>query len=109
MKTLSFGVIGAGFVGKAQSLAYAAIPMSSWPPPTFHHRTIGDRAEEAALHFGFEPHDGDRHHIVEDDSIDIIDIATNVTYLEIAAALDRERSISSLRPRTAAPSRPQGD
>jgi predicted dehydrogenase len=31
VRTVNVGVIGAGFMGKAHSLAYAAMPMFFWP------------------------------------------------------------------------------
>ena len=92
MKTLNVGVIGAGFMGKAHSLAYAAMPMFFWPAPAIPYRKIiaevtEERAAEAALRFGFETHTADWRRVVEDDSIDVVDIATpNDTHPEIAVA-----------------------
>ena len=40
MKTLNVGLIGAGFMGKAHSLAYAALPMFFWPAPAMPVRKI---------------------------------------------------------------------
>ena len=40
MKKLNVGLIGAGFMGKAHSLAYAAMPMFFWPAPAIPHRAM---------------------------------------------------------------------
>ena len=92
MKTLNVGLVGAGFMGKAHSLAYAAMPMFFWPPPALLVRkAIADITEEgaaeAARRFGFETSTGDWRKLVEDPSIDIVDIATpNNMHCEIAVA-----------------------
>ena len=105
MKTLNVGVIGAGFMGKAHSLAYAGMPMFFWPPPALPHRKIiaeitEDRAEEAARRFGYESHTADWRRVVEDRSIDIVDIATpNNTHPEIAiAALEAGKHVICEKP-----------
>ena len=59
MKKLNVGLIGAGFMGKAHSLAYTAMPMFFWPAPAIPVRKsivdVSDSiAAEAALRFGFE-------------------------------------------------------
>ena len=92
VKTLNVGLVGAGFMGKAHSLAYAAMPMFFWPPPALLVRkSIADITEEgaaeAARRFGFETSTGDWRKLVEDPSIDIVDIATpNNMHCEIAVA-----------------------
>jgi len=92
VKTLNVGLVGAGFMGKAHSLAYAAMPMFFWPPPALLVRkAIADITEEgaaeAARRFGFETSTGDWRKLVEDPSIDIVDIATpNNMHCEIAVA-----------------------
>ena len=89
---LNVGVIGAGFMGKAHSLAYAAMPMFFWPAPAIPHRKIiaevtEDRAREAAERFGFESSTADWRRVVDDPSVDLVDIATpNDTHPEIAVA-----------------------
>ena len=35
---INVGLIGGGFMGKAHSLAYAAMPMFFWPAPALPHR-----------------------------------------------------------------------
>ena len=92
MKKLNVGLIGAGFMGKAHSLAYVAMPMFFWPAPAIPVRkTIVDVSDsiaaEAAQRFGFEKSTADWRSVVEDPEIDIIDIATpNHLHAEIAIA-----------------------
>lgn len=92
MKTLNVGLIGAGFMGKAHSLAYAAMPMFFWPAPAIPVRkkladTTADLAREGALRFGYETYTGDWHELVEDPQIDIVDVATpNNWHPEMAIA-----------------------
>src|SRR4051794_21139285 len=92
MRTINVGLIGAGFMGKAHSLAYAAMPMFFWPAPAIpHRRTIADVtpeiADEAALRFGFERSTADWREIVADPEIDLVDVATpNHMHAEIAIA-----------------------
>lgn len=92
MKNLNVGLIGGGFMGKAHSLAYSAMPMFFWPAPAIPVRhTIAEAndqlAAEAARRFGFENSTSDWHRIIEDPSIDVVDIATpNHLHAEIAIA-----------------------
>jgi len=92
MKKLNVGLIGAGFMGKAHSLAYTAMPMFFWPAPAIPVRKsivdVTDAvAAEAAQRFGFEKSSADWRSVVEDPEIDIIDIATpNHLHAEIAIA-----------------------
>lgn len=89
---LNVGLIGAGFMGKAHSLGYAAMPMFFWPAPAIPYRkTIADVTEElaaeAALRFGFESSTGDWRRIIDDPAIDVVDIATpNDQHAEMAVA-----------------------
>lgn len=92
MKKLNVGLIGAGFMGKAHSLAYVAMPMFFWPAPAIPVRkTIVDvdaaTAAAAAERFGFENSSGDWRSVIDDPTIDIVDIATpNHLHAEIAIA-----------------------
>jgi predicted dehydrogenase len=92
MKNLNVGLIGAGFMGKAHSLAYVVMPMFFWPAPAIPVRkTIADVnaevAAEAAKRFGFEKSSGDWHSIIDDPEIDIVDVATpNHLHAEIVIA-----------------------
>ena len=90
--SLNVGLIGAGFMGKAHSLAYAAMPMFFWPAPAIPVRKViadlsDDLAAEAAARYGFQTSTSDWHSIIDDPSIDIVDIATpNNSHAEIAIA-----------------------
>ncbi|SFC40046.1 Predicted dehydrogenase [Bacillus sp. OV322] len=92
MKKLNVGMIGGGFMGKAHSLAYAAMPMFFWPAPAIPHRhTVVDVKEElakdAAARLGFEHYSTDWREVVNNPEIDVIDIVTpNNTHAEIAIA-----------------------
>jgi len=92
MKNLNVGLIGAGFMGKAHSMAYVAMPMFFWPAPGIAVRhTIADVnaeiAAEAAKRFGFAHSSADWRSVVNDPEIDIIDISTpNHMHAEIAIA-----------------------
>ncbi|GAB4100755.1 Gfo/Idh/MocA family oxidoreductase [Sinomonas halotolerans] len=95
MKNLNVGLIGGGFMGKAHSLAYSAMPMFFWPAPAIPVRhTIAEANEnlaaEAARRFGFENSTSDWRSIIDDPSIDVVDIATpNHLHAEIAIAAAR--------------------
>lgn len=92
MRDLNVGLIGGGFMGKAHSLAYAAMPMFFWPAPAQPVRkTIAEAtpelADEAARRFGFEKSTSDWRSIIDDPEIDVVDIATpNHLHAEIAIA-----------------------
>lgn len=92
MKTLNVGLIGAGFMAKAHSLAYATMPMFFWPVPAIPVRKViadvtQEQATEAALRFGYLSSTGDWRHVIEDPTIDIVDISVpNDLHAEIAIA-----------------------
>lgn len=92
MKTLNVGMIGAGFMGKAHAMAYAAMPMFFWPAPAITVRKMvadvtEEAAREAALRLGFESHTADWRDIINNPEIDIVDIVTpNDSHAEIAIA-----------------------
>lgn len=85
-------MIGAGFMGKAHSLSYAGMPMFFWPAPGIPYRkTVVDvteeLAKEAAQRFGYENYTANWRDVIEDPSIDIVDIVTpNDSHAEIAIA-----------------------
>lgn len=91
-RRVNVGLIGAGFMGKAHSMAYATMPMFFWPPPAVPHRRILAEldpvvAREAATRFGFDESTADWRALVESDDIDLIDIAVpNDAHAEIAIA-----------------------
>jgi predicted dehydrogenase len=89
---VNVGLIGAGFMGKAHSLAYAAMPMFFWPAPAIpHRRMIAEldpaAAADAASRFGFEQSTDDWRAVVESEHIDLVDISVpNDAHAEIAIA-----------------------
>jgi predicted dehydrogenase len=102
---LKVGLIGAGFMGKAHSLAYAALPMFFWPPPAVPIRKMvaelsAEAAAEAAARFGFDTSTSDWRSLVESDDIDVVDISTpNDTHREIAvAALEAGKHVICEKP-----------
>lgn len=92
MKTYKVGLIGAGFMAKAHSIAYAGMPMFFHPAPAMTYRkTIADlmqeRADDAAQQFGFEKGTANWKEIIDDPEIEIVDICTpNDSHAEIAIA-----------------------
>ena len=92
MKYYNVGLIGAGFMAKAHSIAYAGMPMFFWPAPGIPvKKVIADLTEEsakdAALRLGFERSTSKWQELIEDSSIDIVDICTpNDSHMEIAVA-----------------------
>ena len=101
MRTVNVGIIGAGFMGKAHSLAYAAMPMFFWPPPAVPRRLmiaeLGDAAaREAAQRYGYERWAGDWRAVIDDPDVELVDIAVpNDAHAEIAiAAAEYSRSSS---------------
>ena len=95
MQELNVGLMGGGFMGKAHSLAYAAMPMFFWPAPAMPVRKAvaeanADLAATAAKRFGFERSTSDWRDIVEDPDIHVVDIATpNNLHAEVAIAAAR--------------------
>jgi predicted dehydrogenase len=91
-QSLNVGLIGAGFMGKAHSLAYAAMPMFFWPAPAIPQRKViaevtDELAAEAARRYGYERWTSDWRTVIDDPSIDVVDIATpNDAHCEIAVA-----------------------
>ncbi|MDX2377818.1 Gfo/Idh/MocA family oxidoreductase [Microbacterium sp. LRZ72] len=92
MREIAVGLIGGGFMGKAHSLAYSGVPMFFWPTEVLPvKQTIAEAtpelAEDAATRFGFAGWTSDWRSIVEDPSIDVVDIATpNNLHPEMAIA-----------------------
>jgi predicted dehydrogenase len=92
MQNLNVGLIGGGFMGKAHSLAYAAMPMFFWPAPAMPVRKViaeatDELAGQAARRFGFENSTSDWRSIIDDPDIHVVDIATpNHLHAEIAIA-----------------------
>jgi len=92
MKQYRVGLIGAGFMAKAHSIAYAGMPMFFWPAPAIPVRdmivdTNEQAAREGAAKFGYARWGTDWRQLVNDPAIDIVDICTpNNAHAEIAIA-----------------------
>jgi predicted dehydrogenase len=92
MKTYNVGLIGAGFMAKAHSIAYSGMPIFFWPAPALANKKLiadltQERADAAAAQFGFEKGTANWKDIIQDPSIDIVDICTpNDAHAEIAVA-----------------------
>ncbi len=92
MKYLNVGLIGAGFMAKAHSIAYAGMPMFFWPAPAIPVKKMiadinEDAAREGAAKFSFESYTTNWKDIIENPDIDIVDICTpNNNHKEIAIA-----------------------
>lgn len=92
MKQYNIGLIGAGFMAKAHSIAYAGMPMFFWPAPGVPNKKIiadltEESAKDAAVRFGFERSTANWREIVEEPTIDIVDICTpNDSHMKMAVA-----------------------
>lgn len=92
MKKLNVAMIGTGFMGKAHSLTYAAMPAYFWPAPAIPLRKVvvdltDDLATTARDRLGFESCATDWRAVVNSADIDIVDICTpNDSHAEIAIA-----------------------
>lgn len=91
-KRINIGLIGAGFMAKAHSIAYAGMPMFFWPAPAIPVKKMIvdmniDIARDAKEKFAFESYSADWHDIVSDPEISVVDICTpNNVHAEIAIA-----------------------
>jgi len=89
---VNVGLVGAGFMGKAHSLAYAVMPMFFWPAPAIPQRRMiaemdAALAADAAQRFGFDKSTDNWRELVESDEIDVVDISVpNDAHPEIAIA-----------------------
>jgi predicted dehydrogenase len=92
MRDIKIALIGGGFMGKAHSLAYAAMPMFFWPAPARPIRSVivdvtEDLARTAAARYGWDDYSTSWQNVMEDPEIDAIDIATpNDLHADIAIA-----------------------
>lgn len=105
MQELKIAIIGAGFMAKAHSMAYATMPMFFWPAPAHPVRELlidvnEESAADAAARYGWNRSGTDWRAAIEDPSIDVIDIATpNHLHAEIAiAALQAGKHVISEKP-----------
>lgn len=92
MKKVNVALIGSGFMGKAHSLAYAAVPMFFPDLPLVPVRRVvcdatAELAEVAAQRFGFQDSSANWRQVVEDPVVDLVDISVpNHLHAEIAIA-----------------------
>ena len=92
VREINVGIVGAGLMAKAHSIALAAMPMLFWPPPFIPKRiTLADisnkTAAEAALRFGYVKYTDNWHDIIDDSAIDAVHIVTPPdSHAEIAIA-----------------------
>lgn len=104
MRELRIALIGAGFMGKAHSLAYAMAPVAFKLPVQLRRQVVVDVTDDlavaAARNFGFEESQTDWQTVVERDDIDIIDIVTpNDSHEAIAiAAADHGKHVLCEKP-----------
>lgn len=95
IKTMNIGLIGAGFMAKAHSIAYAGMPMFFWPAPIIPVKKMivdinEETAKDSAARLAFESYGTDWHQIIENPEIDVVDICTpNNVHAEIAIAAAR--------------------
>jgi predicted dehydrogenase len=92
MRNVNMALIGTGFMGKAHSAAYAAMPAYFWPAPAIPVRKVvvdltDDLASAARDRYGFERAATDWRRVVADPEIDAVDVCTpNDSHAEIAIA-----------------------
>ena len=92
IKKINVGLIGAGFMAKAHSIAYAGMPMFFWPAPAIPVKKMIVDINEAAARdakekLAFESYSTDWHDIIDNPDIQVVDICTpNNAHAEIAIA-----------------------
>ena len=91
MQSISVGLIGTGFMGKAHALAWNSVRPVFGDVPSVRLLHLGEVNEELArakaAEFGFEKASGDWRRVVEDPDVDVVSITTpNKFHLEMARA-----------------------
>ena len=92
MRELKIGLIGAGWMGKAHAMCYRAQPLAFGGKPAIPVLEVladvnDEMASRAAQEFGFRRHTGDWREIIDDQTIDIVDINTpNNLHFDMAMA-----------------------
>jgi predicted dehydrogenase len=92
MREIRIGLIGAGWMGKAHSVAYRNVPMVFGPEPAVPKLEMvadvnPDWARRAAHDLGFARWSADWRDVVSDPAVDVIDItAPNHVHPEVALA-----------------------
>ena len=88
-KTIRVGLVGAGFAGRAHSLAYSNLPMMYPEAPPVERIRLFDvtkqLAQESASQLGWQQATDNWRDITQADDIDLVDIVTpNNSHAEIA-------------------------
>lgn len=107
MKTFNIGLVGCGFMGKTHTFGYKTIPLYYENLPfKINLKCLCASSEEsakaAAQRLGYENYTADFNDIINDDTIDIVDICTP-NYLhadEIFAAMKAKKHIYCDKPLT---------
>ena len=92
MKELKIGLIGAGWMGKTHAMCYRAQPLAFGGEPAVPVLEVVSEVNEeiasrAARELGFNRHTADWQEIIDDPTIDIVDIDTpNDLHFEMAMA-----------------------
>jgi predicted dehydrogenase len=92
MREIRIGLIGAGWMGKAHSVAYRNVPLVFGPEPAVPRLEMvadvnPDWAQAAAHDLGFARWSADWRKVVSDPAVDVIDItAPNHVHREVALA-----------------------
>ena len=92
MKSINIALVGAGFMGKAHTVALSNMPKLFWPAPIYPtFKTVCDIvpeiAEDAKNRFGYQSCCTDWHDVVADPEIDLVCICTpNNAHADIAVA-----------------------
>ena len=105
MRELRIGLVGAGWMGKVHAMSYRTAQSAFGPEPAVPVlASIADLrldiAERAAREYGFEKAVPDWHALLDDPSIDIIDICTpNDLHVDVAlAALEAGKRVYCEKP-----------
>jgi predicted dehydrogenase len=106
MKELNVGLIGgAGFMGKAHSIAWSNLPMYCWPPPALPRRyAVAEMdnalADDAAARYGFERKYVGWENLLADPKVDVVDICLpNYMHKEVVlAAIDAGKHVICEKP-----------
>ena len=92
MRELKIGLIGAGWMGKTHAMCYRAQPLAFGGEPAAPVLEVvaevnEEMASRAARELGFHRHTGDWREIIDDPTVDIVDIDTpNDLHFEMAMA-----------------------
>jgi predicted dehydrogenase len=104
-RTVGFGLLGYGFMGKAHSNALRTIPYIFWPSSARPELVaIAGRSEpgvrEAATRYGYSAFTTDWHDLLEDDRVEVFDnVAADAAHVEpTLAAISRGKHVVCEKP-----------